>query len=72
MAKLGPAGEKRNREDERANGIELDDRQKRIIENCKLYADNDPAGLPGHQLMIIVSKLAYEVERLQKELESNA
>ena len=36
----------------------FDERQKRLIANARLYAENDPAGLPGHQLMLIVSKLS--------------
>lgn len=36
----------------------LDNRQRRLIENCQIYAQNDPAGLPGHNLMLIVSNLA--------------
>ena len=29
-----------------------------LIENCRMYAANDPQGLPGHQLMRIVAFLA--------------
>ena len=36
----------------------FDNRQRRLIENCQIYAQNDPAGLPGHDLMLIVSNLA--------------
>jgi hypothetical protein len=34
------------------------ERENRLIKNCIAYAKNDPAGLPGHNLMIIVAKLA--------------
>lgn len=33
------------------------DRELRLIENCKSYTSNNPAGLPGRNLMIIISKL---------------
>lgn len=36
----------------------FDERERRLISNCKLYAGHDPAGLPGHNLMIIVAKMA--------------
>lgn len=32
------------------------ERQKRLIVNSQLYALNDPAGLPGHNLMLIIDK----------------
>lgn len=32
-------------------------REINLIDNCKAYAANDPAGLPGHNLMIIIAKL---------------
>jgi hypothetical protein len=37
---------------------EFDERQRQLIANCKLYAQNDPAGLPGHNLMVIIAKMA--------------
>jgi hypothetical protein len=33
------------------------DRERRIIANCVAYAENDPAGLPGHNLALITAKL---------------
>jgi len=33
------------------------ERDRRMIDNCKTYAAHDPAGLPGHNLMLIVAKL---------------
>lgn len=36
---------------------EFDDRELRLILNCLTYAENDPAGLPGHGLMLLVAKL---------------
>ncbi len=35
----------------------FDERELRLIDNCTLYATNDPAGLPGHKLMLIINKL---------------
>lgn len=40
------------------------DRDLRLIENCKVYAAADPAGLPGHNLMLIVDKLDEIVGKL--------
>lgn len=39
----------------------FDERQLRLIENCLNYALNDPAGLPGHQLMLIIAKLVSKL-----------
>ncbi|MCP4394884.1 MAG: hypothetical protein GY804_11560 [Alphaproteobacteria bacterium] len=36
---------------------ELTEREREIINNCRMYAENNPAGLPGHNLMIIIYKL---------------
>ena len=33
------------------------EREGRLIDNCQLYAANDPAGLPGHNLMVVIAKL---------------
>ena len=33
----------------------FDERQRRLIDNCQEYAAGDPAGLPGHKLMLIVA-----------------
>lgn len=35
----------------------FDERERRLIANCVTYGRNDPAGLPGHNLMMIVSKM---------------
>lgn len=37
---------------------QLDERERRLVQNCCTYASSDPAGLPGHNLMIIVAKMA--------------
>jgi hypothetical protein len=36
----------------------FDERELRLIDNCRVYGENDPAGLPGHNLMIIIAKMA--------------
>ena len=40
----------------------FDEREMRLINNCQQYVGNDPAGLPGHNLMRIVSKLVFMLE----------
>lgn len=34
------------------------ERELRLIANCEAYTKGDPAGLPGHNLMIVVAKLS--------------
>ena len=36
--------------------VTFTERELKLISNCKVYARNDPAGLPGHNLMIIIDK----------------
>ena len=36
----------------------FDDRQQQLIDNCKTYTGNNPAGLPGHNLMVIIERMA--------------
>ena len=36
----------------------FDERQQRLIANARAYAQNDPAGIPGHNLMLIIDKMA--------------
>lgn len=36
----------------------FDERQRRLIEDCQIYAQNDPAGMPGHNLALIIAKFA--------------
>lgn len=33
-------------------------REFRLIRNSIIYAEDDPAGLPGHNLMVIIYKMA--------------
>lgn len=55
---------------------EFSDRDKRLISNCIAYAHGDPAGVPGHNLMLIIAKMAsvleqqgIEVQRLEEQLD---
>lgn len=36
----------------------LTDRQRKLVENCRQYARGDPAGLPGHTLMLTIARMA--------------
>lgn len=38
--------------------LSLSAREHALIANCQQYAQGEPAGLPGHNLMIVVAKLA--------------
>lgn len=38
--------------------ISFTDREMRLIINSLDYATGDPAGLPGHNLMVIIAKMA--------------
>lgn len=38
--------------------LSLSAREHALIDNCRQYAQGEPAGLPGHNLMIVVAKLA--------------
>jgi hypothetical protein len=44
---------------------DFDERQQRLIRNCRVYAHSDPAGLPGHQLQLIISKLADLLDNIK-------
>jgi hypothetical protein len=43
---------------------QLDEREQRLVANCCAYAEGDPAGLPGHDLMIIIAKLIAQADEL--------
>jgi hypothetical protein len=45
----------------------LDERQRRLVANARLYAANDPAGMPGHQLALIVAKMADMLDEYEPE-----
>lgn len=42
----------------------LDEREQRLVANCCAYAAGDPAGLPGHNLMIVIAKLNAQMDDL--------
>jgi hypothetical protein len=42
----------------------FNERDTRLIFNCIDYADGDPAGLPGHNLMLIVAAMAGMLDDL--------
>lgn len=44
--------------------IEFTDRELDLIDNCKVYANNKPAGMPGHNLAILVAKLSQQSDFL--------
>lgn len=44
---------------------EFDGRQNGLIENCIDYANGNPAGLPGHALMLIIAQMAELLDAQQ-------
>ena len=40
------------------------EREIGLIGNCRAYGANDPAGLPGHNLLIIIAKMAAMLDIL--------
>ena len=42
----------------RIGGQEFTERETGLVENCITYASSYTAGLPGHNLIILVAKLA--------------
>lgn len=43
------------------------DRERALIKNCELYAANEPAGLPGHRLMLIIARMAADMDQMERE-----
>lgn len=41
------------------------ERDRRLIDNCINYRNQDPAGLPGHNVMIIVANMADILHRYE-------
>lgn len=39
-----------------SRGEDYSEREIRLIRNCISYEEDDPAGLPGHNLMILIAK----------------
>jgi hypothetical protein len=44
--------------------IKFTDRELDLTDNCKVYANNNPAGMPGHNLAILVAKLSQQSDFL--------
>lgn len=44
--------------------LAFDNRQQALIGNCTNYAENNPAGLPGHNLMLIIAAMAAELDAI--------
>lgn len=49
-------------------GIVFTDRELRLISNSQVYTLNDPAGLPGHNLMVIIDKFDQLVGAMASHL----
>lgn len=45
----------------------FDPRQMRLIDNCQRYAKDNPGGLPGHNLMIIIDRFVELLYAANKE-----
>ncbi len=45
-------------------GLLITEREYNLIYNCRVYANNGPAGLPGHNTMILVAKLSEHLENM--------
>lgn len=39
-------------------GITFDERERQLIGNCRDYYFGEPAGLPGHALMVLIAKMS--------------
>ena len=48
-------------------GVIFTERELRLIDNCRKYAIDDPAGLPGHNLMLIIDKFDGLVGRMASQ-----
>jgi hypothetical protein len=47
--------------------VGFDERQRRLIANCRAYAKNDPAGLPAHNLMVIIAQMASLLDGVDQD-----
>jgi hypothetical protein len=45
---------------------QFDERQRGLIRNCEKYASDNPSGLPGHKLILIVAKMAQLLDGEKK------
>lgn len=46
----------------------LSEREQRLVANCIAYAANDPAGLPGHNLTVVVAKMSALLDDLSSAI----
>lgn len=44
----------------------FNEREQRLISNCVNHAKDDPAGLPGHNLILIVAKMAEALDEFEQ------
>ena len=47
---------------------QFDDRQRGLIHSCRQYVTDGAPGLPGHQLMLIVGKMAALLDEAGGEI----
>lgn len=47
----------------------LDDRERSLVNDCVRYAQGDAAGLPGHNILLIIAKMADLLDRLDPATE---
>lgn len=45
----------------------LSEREFGLLKNCEQYAANDPSGVPGHALMLLIAKLAQMLDESECE-----
>jgi hypothetical protein len=46
---------------------QFDERQKKLINNCRRYAESEPAGLPGHNLMLIIAGMSKLLDEREED-----
>lgn len=42
----------------------LDERERKLVNDCVRYSQGDAAGLPGHNILLIIAKMADLLDRL--------
>ena len=51
---------------------QFDERQQGLIRSCRQYTIDGAPGLPGHQLMLIVARLAVFLDELNAAIPAKA
>jgi len=46
----------------------FDERQRGLIKSCRQYVKDGAPGLPAHQLMLIVAKMAARLDKVEKAI----